>query len=87
MQLTVDLEDELGAALEQQAAAEGESASEYARAAIKQRLSAGAPSRTLSVEERARRIDEALEKLRQSGASLGRNGRPWREFTHEGHRY
>ncbi len=25
--------------------------------------------------------------LREGGGSLGRNGRPWREFIHEGHKY
>ena len=32
-------------------------------------------------------VEEWLEMVRKSSARLERNGRPWRELTHEGHKY
>lgn len=32
-------------------------------------------------------VDELRSLIRQSSANLERNGRPWRELTHEGHKY
>ena len=30
---------------------------------------------------------ELRDILQKGGGSLGRNGKPWREFIHEGHKY
>ncbi len=32
-------------------------------------------------------VEEWRANLQRSGAQLGREGRPWREFIHEGHKY
>ena len=32
-------------------------------------------------------VEELRAILHKSNASSGRNGRPWREFIHEGHKY
>jgi hypothetical protein len=32
-------------------------------------------------------VEEWRAMLERSGATSGRNGRPWREFIHEGHKY
>lgn len=32
-------------------------------------------------------VEEWQAMLDRSGATSGRNGRPWREFIHEGHKY
>ncbi len=82
MQFTVELEDNVAKTLQETAAANGESASQYIRTVIEQRFRAQPQA---SAEERARRIDQALETIRRGNSSSGRNGREWREFIHEGH--
>lgn len=77
MTLTLEVDTDLVRSLEQGAAAMGETTSAYATRLLQQ----------LSEEDRSRRIDELIAEIAQSSGSLGREGRPWREITHDGHKY
>ena len=39
------------------------------------------------MKRRAKAVDEMLAFREKHNLKLGRNGKPWREFLHEGHRY
>jgi hypothetical protein len=78
MTLTLEVDAEVVKKLEEEAAAAGESLHQYAESVLLGRL---------ADEDRKRAVDYALEAIGRSGSSLGRDGRPWRELAHEGHKY
>ena len=85
MEITLELDGSLAASLQTAALVNGESAAEYVRVAVARRVAEEPEAGPGDVEERSRRITEALRQLQSAGATLGRNGKPWREFIHEGH--
>jgi hypothetical protein len=78
MTLTLEVDADVAKRLEERAAAAGESLHQYAESAF---------LGWLADEDRKRAIDHVLEAIGHSGSSLGRDGRPWQELAHEGHKY
>ena len=78
MTVTLDIDSTLIKAAEAHASAAGKTLSAYAEGALRERLSS---------EARSQRMDSALKSLREAGHAYGREGKSWRELSHEGHRY
>ena len=78
MTVTLEIDSTLVKAAEANATAAGKTLSAYAEGALRERLTSEADSQ---------RINIALKNLREAGSSLGREGKSWRDVSHEGHRY
>ena len=79
--MQIELSEATQEALAKAAAAAGMSVSRYADLLMQEQLT----QRTRSAEERLRAVDALIAQIRTARSTLGRNGRRWREFIHEGH--
>lgn len=77
--MQLEISDDVAMALQQRAAAAGLNLDTYLRSKMQE--DEPAPAR-----EALTSVDAWIDHLRRSGSSSGRDGRPWREFIHEGHR-
>lgn len=87
MTLTVELDEKLSLALQQTATAKGETPEDFVREAVQRTLNLDHDSLVDNEEERLKRLDAAIAAISAGTSSLGREGRPWRELIHEGHKY
>ena len=78
--MALELSSETQAELEVQASQAGQNVDSYLRTLL---LANARPKHDREAAERA--MQRHLEHMKTSTSTSGRNGRPWREFIHEGH--
>ena len=81
--MQIELTEQAGNELQRQAEAAGVGVSEYLEKLV---LGSTEPQMRLSDGDIAE-LEAWQERVRASGSSSGRDGRPWREWIHEGHKY
>jgi hypothetical protein len=87
MTITVDFDENVSLALQKTATANGETPEEFVREAVQRSLPIGHDLTADRDVERLKRLDAAIAAISAGNSSLGREGRPWRELIHEGHKY
>ena len=83
--MQIEVSEQTSNELQRRAQAAGVGVSEYLEALVAPKMEVT----DLSDNERKEppTVEEWEAMLARSGATSGRNGRPWREFIHEGHKY
>ena len=81
--MQIELTEQTGNELQRRADAAGVGVSEYLETLV---LGTTAPSPEGTRKE-PYTVEEWRAMLERSGATSGRDGRSWREFIHEGHKY
>jgi polyhydroxyalkanoate synthesis regulator phasin len=93
MTLTPEVDAATEERLARAATASGVSPAQYVESMLEERLGANdlqvrlVDGGNLAADERRKRLDELIARIGRSKGSLGRNGLPWRELLHEGHKY
>ena len=81
--MQIELTEQAGNELQRQAEAAGVGVAEYL-----EKLVLGSTEPASDAEpKKPYTVEEWRAMLERSDATSGRNGRPWREFIHEGHKY
>ncbi len=81
--MQIELSVEVEEALKRRAAGEGLTSSTYVKELVENHLLKSGHA----AAKRTAAVDRMIEHMKNSTSASGRDGRPWREWIHEGHRY